>query len=109
MLTIARCPAGRLARSFTVWLRIRAASPEGGERPPGRRGSAEAVPCRPPPALADARFAPWLRPARAGVLGAALQRSLELQHELVNVAPAPIIAGFERGYNGMLRRVEVPG
>src|SRR5437763_8775855 len=54
----------------------RAASPEGGERPRRGRGNTEAVPCRPSPTLADARFAPGLRPARAGVLGAALQRSL---------------------------------
>src|SRR5450631_882728 len=31
--------------------------------------------CRPPPALADALFEPWLCPARAGVLWAALRRS----------------------------------
>lgn len=30
-------------------------------------------------------------------------------HDLVNVAPSPVLAGFNRTHHGMLRLVEVPG
>ena len=41
-------------------------------RPPHAVQDCAVSACRPPPALADAPFGPWLRPARAGVLGFAL-------------------------------------
>src|SRR6202158_3004728 len=34
-------------------------------------------------------------------------RLFELRHELIEVAPAPVLAGLERSYDGMLSRAEV--
>src|SRR5438105_1087499 len=47
----------------------------------------------------------------AGFIGERCQhaRSFKLQHDLVDVAPAPVLAGLERGHDGMLRRAEVLG
>src|SRR6266567_2531457 len=41
-------------------------------------------------------------------VGAAfIYRSFELDHEPVDVAPAPVLSAFERGHDWMLRRAEV--
>ena len=66
-------------------------------RPPCVRGTSRAIPCRPPPALADALFGPWLRPARAGVLGTALRRSL-----------TPTLTTFAAPKGGAIRALGLP-